>query len=74
MMGRKNKAEKFQTDHQVQAPGLSVSLPLYRVIRVRMLMLTVMFLLGVVTQFLMAIYAPEVWNYFYIVMKNITSG
>lgn len=73
MFGR-NKKNQYQENPQVQAPGLSVSLPLYRVIRVRMFMLTVMFLLGVITQFLMAIYAPEVWNYFYLVMKNITAG
>ena len=73
MWGR-NKKEQYQSNPQVQAPGLSVSLPLYRVIRVRMLMLSIMFILGVVTQFLMAIYAPDVWNYFYMVMKNITVG
>lgn len=66
------KAEQFQTN--AQAPGLSVSLPLYRVIRVRMLMLATMFILGIVTQYLMAIYTPAVWNYFYMVMKNITAG
>lgn len=66
------KAEQFQTN--AQAPGLSVLLPLYRVIRVRMLMLATMFILGMVTQYLMAIYTPAVWNYFYMVMKNITAG
>ncbi len=66
------KAEQFQTN--AQAPGLSVSLSLYRVIRVRMLMLATMFILGIVTQYLMAIYTPAVWNYFYVVMKNITAG
>ena len=68
------KVEQFQTNAQAQAPGLSVSLPLYRVIRVRMLMLATMFILGMVTQYLMAIYTPAVWNYFYMVMKNITAG
>jgi len=63
---------KYEHAGQPQTPGLSVTLPMYRIIRVRLVMLITMFTLGVVTQFLLAIYAPDVWNYMYMVMKNIT--
>jgi len=51
-------------------PNVSVSMPMYRVFKVRRLWLGFMFTLGMFTQFLLAIYTPEVWNYMYSVIRN----
>ncbi len=51
-------------------PNVSVSMPMYRIIKVRKLWLGFMFTLGMFTQFLLAIYTPEVWNYLYGVIQN----
>jgi len=70
MFGRKREEEKYLNN--MQAPVTSMTLPLYRVIRVRLIMLITMFILGVITQFLMAIYTPEAWNVLYMFLKDIT--
>lgn len=56
--------------YQPSAPSMSVSMPLSRVIRVRMLWLWGMYILGVISQFLLAVWAPSVWNYFYKLTQN----
>jgi len=70
MFGRKREEEKYLNN--MQTPVTSMTLPLYRVIRVRLIMLITMFLLGAITQFLMAIYTPEAWNILYMFLKDIT--
>jgi hypothetical protein len=56
--------------NQPFTPSLSVSMPLYRVIRVRMVWLWGMFILGAISQFLLAVWAPSAWNYLYTLTLN----
>lgn len=56
-----------------QAPRAEMPVSIYHVLQVRKAWLGGMFLLGVITQYLLAIYAPEVWNYIYSVLKNFVT-
>lgn len=46
-------------------PNVSVTMPMYRLVKLRKLWLGSMFFLGMLSQFLLAIYTPAVWNYLY---------
>lgn len=72
------RKEATQTDspqggsmHHIPAQhSVSFSVPTYRLVSLRRTWLLVMFLLGVVSQFLLAIYTPAVWNFLYGVIRN----
>lgn len=56
--------------HQPSQSSISVTMPMYRLVRLRKLWLGSMFFLGMFSQFLLAIYTPSVWNYIYGVIQN----
>ena len=56
--------------YQAPQPNVSVTLPMYRLVKLRKLWLGSMFFLGMFSQFLLAIYTPAVWNYLYGLLQN----
>lgn len=69
----KRKRGNQEAAARQQAPRAEMPVSIHHVLQVRKAWLGGMFLLGVVTQYLLAIYAPEVWNYIYTVLKNFVT-
>ncbi|MBT3722673.1 MAG: hypothetical protein HOM14_18325 [Gammaproteobacteria bacterium] len=59
----KNKATDPQQPHTTQT--VNYAIPYYRIIRVRMFWIILFFILGATSQFLLAVYIPDLWNYIY---------
>ncbi|MFC1337325.1 MAG: hypothetical protein G8D89_20880 [gamma proteobacterium symbiont of Clathrolucina costata] len=70
----KSKKESAPNDQHPpnyqQTRTTSVSVPLGYMVHVRKMWLGTMFFLGMFSQYLMAIYTPEVWNYVYGLIRN----
>jgi len=58
-------SQSISSEKPTSRQSLSVSMPMYHLVKLRKYWLTLMLLIGAFSQFLLAIYAPEVWNYIY---------
>jgi len=48
-----------------QRTTMTYSMPFFAYVRIRMFWIITFFTLGCVSQFLLAVYLPDVWNYMY---------
>lgn len=66
----KRRQEQRGDYYRSERPTVSFISP-YRIMSIRKFWLVFMLLLGMFSQFLMAIYVPEVWNYLYDLIQNL---
>ena len=70
MFQRKSRGSSAANAPRQVQPSVSVTMPMYRLVKIRQLWLGTTFFLGMITQFLLAIYTPTVWNYLYDLLRN----
>lgn len=68
---KKQEIQQPQAPVYQQPAGVSMSIPMDKLIRVRKRWLTGMFLLGMFSQYLLALYVPIIWNFVYGVLQKL---